>query len=186
MNSSLWLAVLAGIGIAAACGLRAFLPLLGLGLAARAGLIELEPHARWLSGNPALLALGLATVLEIAGDKVPLVDHALDLAGSVLRPIAAAFGAWSVLVHGPAPVRTAVALALGPGAFLVHALKAKLRIGSTAVTLGHANPLLSVAEDGTAAGLVGVAIFAPILMLAVLLIAGLAMLALRRRRRAAS
>src|SRR5205085_1012437 len=122
------------------------------------------------------------TLLEIAADKVPFVDHALDVAGTVLRPLAAAFGAWSVLVHGPAPLRTGVALALGPGALLVHALKAKLRIGSTAVTLGHANPLLSLVEDGTAAGLVAVAIFAPLLVLAVLLIAGLAIFRRRRQR----
>src|SRR5204863_476796 len=142
-------------------------------------LIELEPHARWLAGNPALVALGLATVLEIAADKIPLVDHALDLAGTVLRPVAAIFGAWSVLVHGPAPVRAAVALALGPGALLVQLLKAKVRIGSTATTLGHANPLLSLVEDGTAAGLAAVAILAPLLVLAALAIAALLLLALR-------
>ena len=43
MDVSWLLALAAGVGIAAACGLRAFLPLLFLGAAARLGLIHLRP-----------------------------------------------------------------------------------------------------------------------------------------------
>ncbi|TMQ73936.1 MAG: DUF4126 family protein, partial [Candidatus Eisenbacteria bacterium] len=51
----LWLPLLSGVAVAASCGLRAFLPLLALGLAARASLITLRGGAAWLSGDLALI-----------------------------------------------------------------------------------------------------------------------------------
>jgi hypothetical protein len=150
MDFSIWLAVLAGIGIAAACGLRAFLPLLLLGIAARTGWIALQPGAQWIASDHALWALGAATVLEIAADKIPIVDHALDAVGTLLRPAAAWLGAYAVMVQLPTPWAQLAAAALGGAALVVHGLKAKLRLGSTTVTLGHANPLLSIIEDALA------------------------------------
>jgi hypothetical protein len=176
--------LLTGVGIAAAGGLRAFLPLFVIGIAARAGIAELDPRVAWLSSDRALLALGIATVVEIAGDKIPIVDHALDAIGLALRPLAAALGAYSVLVHWPTPWAQILALLLGGGALALHVAHAKLRLGSTAATAGHANPLLSVIEDGTALMLLAVAILAPLLILAA--VAAFAWLLTRRRRRAAT
>jgi len=51
--------------------------------------------------------------------------------------------------HLPAPFPALLAILGAAGALGVHAIKAKSRIGSTALTLGHLNPLLSVAEDVT-------------------------------------
>ena len=143
-----WLfALAAGVGIAAACGLRAFLPLLFLGAAERLGLIHLRPAAGWLATNPALLALGIATVLEIAADKIPVLDHALDAIATVLRPIAAWLGAFAVLGAWPSPWGQITALVLAGLTLGVHALKSTVRVGSTVTTLGHANPLISSLED---------------------------------------
>ena len=157
MNASigpLLLALVSGIAIAAACGLRAFLPLLALGLAARFGLFHLRPGAEWMAGDPALWALGIATVLEIASDKVPVVDHVLDVVGTLLRPVAAWLGAFAVLQGWSSPWAQIAALVLGAGALAVHGVKAKTRLGSTLATAGHANPLLSVLEDSGAIVLV--------------------------------
>jgi hypothetical protein len=185
LNTSLGLALLAGIGIAAACGLRAFLPLLALGIASRLGLIELEPHARWLAEPAALLGLGTATVLEIVGDKVPVVDHALDVAGTFVRPLAAWFGAYALFIHWPTPWGQVAALLLGTGALAVQVAKAKLRLGSTVMTLGHVNPLISIAEDGTALLLVVIALLVPVIVLAVLaIIVAVLRIARARSRRA--
>ena len=181
MDTSVWLAVLAGIVIAAACGLRAFLPLLVLGLAARLGWVELDPRAHMLTGNLALVALGVATVLEIAGDKIPVVDHALDAIGTVVRPAAAWLGA-SALFHGwPAPWGSLVSLALAAVALGIHAVKAKLRLGTTAVTLGHGNPIVSSIEDVTALVMALMAVLLPILGLLLVLV--FVILLLRRRGR---
>jgi uncharacterized protein DUF4126 len=184
MGMTVWLALLSGIAVAAACGLRAFLPLLMLGLASRLGLLQLRGGADWLASDLALIALGVATVLEVAGDKIPVVDHALDAVGTVLRPAAAWLGAYAVLQSWPTPWAQIAAIVLGTTALGVHALKAKLRLGSSAVTLGMANPVASVIEDGFAFVTMVVAVLAPIL--ALLLLGGLLVMALRRRRRPAT
>ncbi len=178
------IAFLAGVGIAAACGLRAFLPLAAIGLASRLGWVELAPEAWWMTGDVALAALGVATVLEIAGDKIPAVDHVLDLVATLIRPLAAAFGSYALLVHWPTPWGQIAAVMLGGTALLVHAAKAKLRLGSTVVSAGLANPALSVIEDVVALGLLAAAILVPVLVgLAVMLM--LAMVLGRGRRRRA-
>ena len=172
MNLQLALALASGIGIAAASGLRAFLPLFAVGVAARLGWIPLHHGSEWLASDPALWALGCATVLEIAGDKIPVVDHALDAIGTVLRPVAAFLGGYAVLRGWGEPWAQIASIALGAGAIAIHAAKAKTRLGSTAVSLGHANPILSVLEDLTSVGLLLVAILAPlaVLVLVVLLV----------------
>jgi len=164
MDWTLALAVLSGIGVAAACGLRAFLPLLLLGAAARLGWIQLADGTGWLASTPALFALGTAAVLELLGDKVPAVDHVLDIVGTVLRPAAAWLGAYAVLVNWPSPWGQLLALALGSGALLVHGAKAKVRLGSSVATLGHGNPLLSIAEDLVSVLLLVVALAVPVLV----------------------
>jgi len=173
-------AALAGVAIAAACGLRAFLPLLALGLAARFGLVHVAAPAGWLTSDAALWALAVAAVLEALADKVPVVDHALDAVATFVRPAAAAVAGWATFGTVHPAVAFVAALVLGSGALGIHALKAKVRLGSTALTLGHANPLLSTGEDAAAAGLSAVAVFAPIAG-AVLVVALLAW-ALSRRR----
>ncbi len=175
-------AMLAGIALASACGLRAFLPLLGLSLASRAGLVHLAPSAGWISGDVALWALAIATVLELVGDKVPVVDHALDVLGTFVRPAAAAVAAWATFGAVDPTLAAIASIVLGAGALGLHLLKAKTRIGSTVLTLGHLNPLLSLAEDGAAAALSAAALLAPAVA-AVLVVAGLAWLLGRRRAR---
>jgi hypothetical protein len=184
LDPSLWLALLSGIGVAAAFGLRAFLPLLLIGLAARLGWIELHAGSEWLAGTPTLICFGVATVVEIAADKIPVVDHVLDTVATVLRPVAAWLGTYAVLAHWPAPWAQIAALMLGGGALALHAVKAKLRLGSTAVTLGHANPAISVAEDATATTLLVVSLLAP--LAALLLVAVLVWVIARGRRRRAA
>ena len=65
INESTILSVCLGLGLAAACGFRVFVPLLLVGLASRNGLVHLGGNFEWMGGTPALIAFGLATVLEI-------------------------------------------------------------------------------------------------------------------------
>jgi len=173
-------AALAGVAIAAACGLRAFLPLLALGLASRFGLVHLAQPAGWLASDVALASLAIAAVLEMLGDKLPVVDHALDAVGTFVRPAAAAVAGWSTFGTVHPALAFVAALVLGTGALGVHALKAKARLGSTALTLGHANPAISVGEDVAAAGISAAAIFVPVV--AALLVLALIAWALSRRQ----
>ena len=82
------LSIALGIGLAAAAGLRIFLPLLAASIAARQGWIVLNADFLWLASNTALLALGVAALLEIAAYYVPGLDHALDVVASPLALIA--------------------------------------------------------------------------------------------------
>jgi uncharacterized membrane protein len=185
MNSSfdprLLLALASGIVIAATCGLRAFLPLLALGVATRVNLMPLAPSLHWLSSDLALIALGVATVAEVAGDKIPILDHALDAIGTVVRPAAGAFGSFIVLQGWPEPWGALIALMLGGLALGVQGAKAKARVGSTVLSLGHANPLLSLVEDVIALAGTVLAIVLPALALT-LVVLGLWLVFGRRRR----
>jgi hypothetical protein len=181
MDPRMLIALATGVALAASCGLRAFLPLLAVGVAARLGILELRPGLTWLSGEPALWALGTATVLELAADKVPLLDHALDTIGTVLRPLSAWVASYAVLRGWPTPWAPLLALALGTGALAVHGAKAHARLGSTALTLGHANPLLSIVEDGMTLLLVVAAVLVP--LAALVLAVAVLVLATRHRQR---
>lgn len=179
---SILLALAAGVAIAAASGLRAFLPLFGVGLAGRFLGLPLADGTQWLRSDIALIALAVAAVVEIAGDKIPVVDHALDLLGTLIRPMAAAVASYALLDQMPSPWGAIAALALGGAAFLVHAAKAKVRIGSTATTLGAANPVLSIAEDAAAIAIAAIGILLPLLALALLVVGGVLIVRGVRRR----
>lgn len=171
------------IGLAACAGLRAWLPLLLTGALGRLQYLELGPSFQFLASDRALVLFGVATLIELVGDKVPAVDHALDAVGTVLRPAAGALVAASVLLGVDDPL---VALALGilvgaPSALVPHAAKSALRVVSTGLTAGLANPLLSLAEDALALTLFVLALLLPLLALA--LLAAAAVFVVRRRRR---
>jgi hypothetical protein len=174
-----------GIGLAACAGLRAWLPLLLAGLLARGGVLELGPAFRFIASNEALILFGVATVVEMIGDKVPAVDHALDAISTVLRPAAGSLLVASVMWKIPDPL-TALALGVAVGAptsLVPHAAKSALRAASTAFTGGLGNPVLSLLEDLAAVLLFVFAIVVPIaLALTILLVAGLVARRLARRR----
>jgi hypothetical protein len=171
-----------GIALAACAGLRAWLPLLLASLLARAGWLDLGPSFQFLASNKALLLFAVATFIEIVGDKVPVVDHALDMIGTPLRPAAGALLAASVLGHVSDPL---TALVLGtavgaPAALVPHAAKTALRAASTAFTGGLANPILSLIEDGVSFVLFVLAVLVPLVVVGLLL---LALLLITRRLR---
>ncbi len=169
------------IALAACAGLRAWLPLLLTGLLARAGGFELGHGFAFLAGNKALAVFGLATLVEIVGDKFPAVDHALDALSTVLRPAAGALLAASVFGRVSDPL-TAMALGVavgGPAALVPHAAKASLRVASSTFTAGLANPVISVAEDVATLALFFLAILVPLLLV---LLLGIAVALVLRRR----
>jgi uncharacterized membrane protein len=167
--SGIVLPLAAGLVLAAVAGLRAFLPLAVLGLAGRLGLIELGPGFSWLSSAPALLTFWSACLAELLGDKIPVVDHALDAVGTVLRPIAGALALAAVTTRFGPLWTTVLAIVVGGGAAgLVHLGKAHARLGSSLLSLGVANPLLSVGEDVLSFGLATLAVLVPVLALILL------------------
>lgn len=176
MGTMEWVAVIfLGLGLAASSGLNTFLPLLMLALAAKfqlLGGIQLNGSFAWLTSDAAIVVLALATVLEIAADKIPSIDHALDVFGTFVRPAAGALAAASV-INGADPTTAAVmGIVLGaPTAFGFHTAKAGTRAASSATTFGVANPVLSFIEDVIAIMLTLVALLTPFLVPVFLLLA---------------
>lgn len=171
------LPALLGVGLAAATGFRTFLPLLGLGLAAKFQVfgMQLADAMSWLDSTPALIALGIATVIELAADKIPAVDHALSAVGTIVRPIAGAVAAGAAFSQFDPMVAAIAGLIIGaPTALAFHAAQAGTRVVSTGATAGLANPFISFGEDLAAIFTTLLAMLAPVLiplLLAVMLFA---------------
>ena len=143
--------IAAGIALSACAGLRAFLPLFATGIAGRLGWVELSGPFGWLASTPALIVFGVAVTVELLSDKIPVVDHALDLLNTILKP-AAGTALMASMLTNLTPFQAVVLgiVAGGGSAGLVHLAKAKVRLGSSLLTAGLANPFISLAEDGAA------------------------------------
>ncbi|WP_062380068.1 DUF4126 domain-containing protein [Demequina pelophila] len=191
-------AALTGVGLSAAAGLNAFIPLVLVGLFARfTDFIVLPDHLDWLQSWPAIIiGLGLLA-LELVLDKIPGVDHINDLLQSLIRPVVggvifAATAAAEVIDQSnfwqDNPLIAGIVGAIV--AALIHAGKAASRPAVNAATAGTGAPLASFAEDATSVGLSLVAIFVPVLVVFVLIAMGVVFYRIvttgrrRRRRRA--
>jgi hypothetical protein len=192
-DASVWSSAFSWVGtvalaitLAAVAGLRAWLPLLVAGVLSRMGVADLGASFGWLGSTPALVLLGGATVLEVAGDKIPLVDHVLDSVGTVVRPLTGTLAAAAALVHVRDPmIALVIGLVVGaPTALAPHLAKTSLRGVSTATTAGLANPLLSLLEDGVSLVLSLLAFLVPILAAAMVATGAWLIWRWLRRRRA--
>jgi hypothetical protein len=157
--------LLAAFGLSGAAGLNAWLPLFLSALLARLDVVELAQPFDDLTSTPALVLLGALTLADFVGDKVPVVDHVLHLAGSVIAPVSGA-----ILFTGQTgletdlPTLAAVVLG-GATAGSIHAARAAVRPVSTATTGGLGNPVLSLGEDAGSLLLVVTAFVLPLLAL---------------------
>ena len=175
-----------GLGLAAACGFRIFLPLLALAAAARADLLPLADGFEWLTSTPALIAFATATAFEIGAYYVPWLDNLLDTAATPAAVAAGALASASVLTELPPLLQWSVALiGGGTAAGIVSGATSLLRLGSTATTGGLGNPIVATLEGVFAAVTAVLAILMPALALVLLglLLFGISRLARRALRR---
>ena len=177
-----------GIGLAAACGLRVFLPLFIASLLAHFDLgdVGLRTGFGWLAEWPAMIALGVATVAELLAYYIPLVDHALDAVAVPLSTMAGTVVAMSSFVDVPPMLAWGLALIAGGGvAGLISAGTAATRLASTVKTGGLGNPVVATAETGGAIALSVIAWFLPfvalVLVLALVVVVVRWLLARKRR-----
>ncbi|MEP7028037.1 MAG: DUF4126 domain-containing protein [Candidatus Eisenbacteria bacterium] len=169
----------AGIALAACAGMRAFLPLLVVGIAGRFANFQLSEGYQWLSTDGALVTFGIAVIAETLADKVPILDHALDTAGMIIKPAVGTMVAAAMFVHLSPFHATLLGIAVGGTiATTVGLAKAKVRILSSLTTGTLLNPVLSFVEDVVATVIAAVALIAPFLALA--FIAAIVVYAVRR------
>jgi len=165
------LPIAVGLALAAACGLRVFAPLLVLGLAGHFGAIHLTHGFEWVAGTPALIALGVATMLEIAAYYVPWLDHALDAVATPAAVMAGALAAVAVFADLPPWLRWSAALIGGGGlAGLTQGASVLLRLKSTLLTGGLGNPVVATGEWVLAFGIAVLAVAAPLMVLGLVIV----------------
>lgn len=173
-----------GLGLAAACGFRVFVPLFAASIAANGGDLALAPGFAWLGSQTAMIAFGTATVLEVGAYYVPWLDHFLDTVTTPASIVAGAIASASVLVDMPPLVRWGVAIIGGGGvAGLTQGATVALRTKSGLLTGGLANFAVSSLEFLGATGTAILAIALPLAALVVVII--LTIISIRIVRRVA-
>jgi hypothetical protein len=180
--ADLALSIALGIGLAAAVGLRVFLPLLVMSVAACTGHLHLGSGFAWLASPPALVMLSIAALLEILAYYVPGLDNLLDTIATPAALIAGTVVAAAVITDLPPTVRWATAAIAGGGAAgLTQGFTALLRAKSTLTTGGLGNHLVATAELGGALLLAVLALAAPLLAVGLVALAGWVALRMTRR-----
>lgn len=170
-------APLFALGLALAClaGIRAYLTVFGVGVAALLGWMPLPAGMEVVTSPWVLGTAGALALVEFFADKIPGVDSAWDLVNTLARVPVGAFlasaafspdGEWSL----------AAAAVGGVAALSTHALKTSTRVAINASPEPVSNWVASGTEDALAVGGLGLALVAPVL--AGLLLVGLIALGL--------
>lgn len=194
------LEVITGLSLAAAAGLNAYVPLLGVGLLAKyTGLIALPTGWAWLENGWTLGILSLLLLVELIVDKVPALDSVNDILQTVVRPasggivFSAGSASTTAAVSDPEafvnsdsfwPFVLGVVIALVP-----HLLKLLSRPVVNLATAGAGASIMSTVEDIASVVVTVLAVVLPILAL-ILMVAFIVFIIRwvrkRRKRRAAA
>ena len=171
-----------GLGLAACSGFRVFVPLLAASIAHRVGWLPASPGFAWLGSWQALLMLATATVAELAGYYLPVVDHLLDTLTTPASFVAGTLLMTSSLTHLDPGLRWTLGVLVGGGAAgLVQTGTVLLRAGTTAATGGIGNSAFATLENGLAVGGTLLTLFLP-LVAAVMAVLLLVFIVIRGRR----
>ncbi|MGJ8734559.1 MAG: DUF4126 domain-containing protein [Cellulophaga sp.] len=164
MTSETIISIFLGIGLATSVGFRVFLPLFALSLASYFGVWELNESWNWIGSLPALIVLGVATVVEIFAYFIPWVDNILDSAAIPLAAIAGTAVMVSTVANLDPVITWSLAIIAGGGtASAIKGTSAATRLTSTATTGGLANPIVATVETGTAVVVSTATIVAPVI-----------------------
>jgi hypothetical protein len=178
------LSLLVGLGLSAACGFRVFVPLLVLSIAGYSGQVQFAKGFEWLASEPALVAFSVATLLEIAGYYIPVVDNFLDSIATPAAVVAGTLVTASMVTNVSPFLQWSLAAVAGGGiAGVVQATTVITRGASTAFTAGLGNPVVATIELGSSVASSIMAFFAPgLVLLGVFSLLGVAIFVASRRR----
>lgn len=171
-----------GVGLSSIAGIRAYLPLALVGLLAHLGLFALSSPFDLLSAWPVIGVLFVLALLESGLDKLPYLDPVLDYVQTPIRIVAGAV-LFSAVLGAGLDVGSVPELVVGAGiAGLVAVLKAVLRPSAKNSGAGVSVSFLSLLEDLVA--LVGgiIAVFVPLVPLALVVFLLFFFFRVRRRR----
>ena len=169
-------------GLALTSGVNTYIPLFLLALFARySHLVHLSPRFQFLVLTQALVILGLLAACEVLAEKFPVLDNVWDFLHTLLRPLAGAVAAGATLDVNNTFETVAAMLVGGALAASAHSAKSSLRLASTSKTFGAANLALSVGEDAAVVGGTLLSVYAPWVMLVVVILFVLAFVLLGPR-----
>ena len=162
-----------GIGLAAACGFRIFVPLLLASLAVRTGVIpidHIDSSLQWLGSDAAIFLFSTATVIEVLAYYVPWVDNVLDTISTPAAMIAGSLITFAFTPEMSPMLKWGLAIVAGGGtAGILQTGTAVARGGSSLATGGIANPVFSTIENIGSVIVSVLAITLPILCAIILL-----------------
>jgi hypothetical protein len=158
-------------GLALASGVNTYLPLFLLALFARFGhVIQLSPRFGWLTSDQAIIILGVLAACEIFAQKFPVLDNVWDFLHTLLRPIAGAIASGATLNANNAFEIVLAMVVGGTLAAAAHSTKSSLRLISTSKSFGVANFAISLAEDSGVLTTTLLSVYAPWVMLGIVII----------------
>jgi hypothetical protein len=164
-----FLSICLGLGLAASCGFRVFVPLLVMSVAAQADMLQLSGSFEWIGSLPALIILAVATGLEIAAYYVPWLDNLLDTIAGPAAVVAGVIVTASTVTGIDPVLKWSLAVIAGGGAAAtVQGITTLARGASTLTTAGFGNFAVSTAEAGGSVFLSVLALFMPVLALLLL------------------
>jgi hypothetical protein len=164
-------APLFALGLALAClaGVRAYLTVFGVGVAALLGWMPLPAGMEVITSPWVLGTAGALAVVEFFADKIPGVDSAWDLVNTLARVPVGAFLASAAF--SPDGEWSLAAAALGGAAALsTHALKSGTRVAINASPEPVSNWVASGTEDALAVGGLALTVVAPIVAITLLVL----------------
>jgi hypothetical protein len=180
------LSICLGIGLAAACGFRVFVPLLGVSAAALAGHLDLASGLEWMGTWPALACFLTATILEVAAYYVPWLDNLLDSIATPAAVVAGTIVTASVVTDLSPLMKWTLALIAGGGtAGIIQSATVALRGTSSATTGGLGNWMVATAELVASVGATVVTILLPVAGLVLVAILATVLFSIWQRRRPA-
>src|ERR1700678_1893611 len=180
--SDLALSIVLGVALAAATGFRVFLPMLIVSGAAYTGHLHLDDSFAWLGTPSALIMLSVAALAEVLAYYIPIVDNLLDTVATPAAFVAGTIVSVAVMIDAPPMVKWTAAVIAGGGiAGLTQGMTGILRAHSTVLTV-RGNPIIATAELGAAALISFLALAAPTIAIALVVVFLVVALGLVRRR----
>jgi hypothetical protein len=181
--SDLALSIVLGMALAAATGFRVFLPMLIVSGAAYTGHLHLDNSFAWLGTPSALIMLSVAAVAEVLAYYIPVVDNLLDALATPAAFIAGTIVSAAVMADLPPMVKWTAAVVAGGGiAGMTQGMTGILRTHSTILTGSLGNSVIATAELGGAVLISFLALAAPAVAIALVVLFLIAARRLIRRR----
>ncbi len=118
-----------------------------MSIASATGHIELSESMSWVSSYPAIIALSVASLLELTAYLIPFVDNLLDIAAGPAAVVAGTVATASFITDMSPFMKWGLAIIAGGGvAASVQTATTMARTTSSTMTAGFGNSIISVGE----------------------------------------